>query len=328
MWREIKKIINTHNRFLITTHINPDGDGIGAACALKELLSQMGKQALIVTETPIPAKFQFLDYHQAYEVFDSERDYSLFQVLIVLDTHRKERIGRIKKLLEDPAVVVICVDHHEPTEILTAFTVIDTKACCVGAMIYTLYKECGFSLNTQAAAGIYTSVICDTGRFSYSSTNRKAHKIADECIKLGVDPDLMHSRLFQHVPLVEIKMFANVLKRMEMHLNNKVVVQQIFQEDYHNVDGIDIDIEHADLEYFNDFNKMIEDVECIVLLRELPGHQVRASLRSKSDLNINAVVEALGGGGHSKAAGLTCEGSLEDVKLKILSSLENLFAPK
>lgn len=325
MWREIKKIVLNNQNFLITTHINPDGDGIGAACAFTELLMQMNKNVKVITDGYAPTKFKFLDYHGKYETYDSANDYSGYDVLVVLDTHRKERIGRVAELLENPQLTVICIDHHEPTETFTPFTAIDAKASCVGAMVYTLYKEFGYDLNPRAAAGIYTSVICDTGRFSYSSTDRKAHKIADECIKLGVDPDEMNSRLFQHVSLAEVKMFANALQHMEMHLNNRVVVQQIFQEDYHNVDGIDLDIEHIDLEYFNDFNKMIEDVECIVLLRELPGQQVRASLRSKSDLDINPIVKEFGGGGHSKAAGLTCSGTLLDVKTKILALLKELF---
>lgn len=325
MWREIKKIIHGNQFFLLTTHINPDGDGIGSCCALIELLRMMGKKARLITDGPVPAKYAFLDFYRCFESFDPQKNYSEAQVLFILDTHRKDRIGSAAQLLNRPELISICIDHHEPTDVFTPHTIIDTNACSAGAMVYTLYKECGFELNERAAAGIYTSVICDTGRFSYSSTNRKAHKIADECIKKGVDPDVMNSRLFQHVSLAEIKMFANALQHMETHLDNKVVIQQIYQQDCHDLGGQDIDIEHLDLEYINDFNKMIEDVECIVLLRELPDSQVRVSLRSNSDLNISSIVAALGGGGHSKAAGVTCRGSLHDVKAEILTLLSVLF---
>lgn len=327
MWHDIKKIITQNQHFLVTTHVNPDGDGMGAACAFVELLLAMGKKVTVVTEGAVPAKFRFLDFHRTFEAFDPSKDYTAFEVLVVLDTHQKGRIGTVAQLLENPSLKVICIDHHEPTGVFTPFTAIDSKACCVGAMIYTLCKECGFDLNLQAATGIYSSVICDTGRFCYSSTSRKAHKIADECIKLGVDPDLMYSRLFQHVSLAEVKMVAKALQHMETHLNNRVVVQQIFQEDCHNLGGVDLDIEHIDLEYFNDFNKMIEDVECIVLLRELPAGYVRVSLRSTSGMDINPIVKALGGGGHSKAAGVTYRGSLLEVKKKILALLSEKLEP-
>lgn len=322
MWRDIKKIIFDNHNFLITTHVNPDGDGLGAACAFVELLKLMGKNARVITDAPVQQKFHFLDFYNLFEVFDPLKDYSDAQVLVVLDTHTKDRIGSIAQLIDRFNILSICIDHHEPLATFTPYTHIDPKACSAGAMVYNLFKECGFELNCRAAIGVYAAVLWDTGRFSYSSTNRKAHKIADECIKLGVDPDEMYSHLFQHVSLAEMKMFAKALQHMETHLDNKVIIQQILYEDYHNVNGVDLDIEHIDLEYFNDFNKMIEDVECIVLLRELPDGQVRVSLRSTSELDVNPVVRVLGGGGHSKAAGVTCTGALKDIKAQIIELLK------
>lgn len=325
MWRDIEKIVHKGNNFLLTTHLNPDGDGIGAACALMELLLQMGKSVRFVCDSPIPRKFAFLDYHSLFETFDPSADYSSVQILIVLDTHKRNRIGRLARLIDQPNVTSICIDHHEAADSFTTHVFIDPKACSVGAMVYTLYKESGYNLNMRAATGIYASVICDTGRFSYSSTNCKAHEIADECIKLGVDPDLMYSRLFQHVSLAEIKVFARALQGMETYLENKVVIEQIRYEDCEKMGKGIIDLEHVDLEYIHDFNNLIEDVQCFVLLRELPDNQVRVSLRSRPELDISSVVRALGGGGHANAAGVSWHGTLEGVKRRILELLCELF---
>ena len=327
MWREIKKALLQHRKFILTTHVNPDGDGIGAICALTELLITLQKDVRIVFDAHPPSKFDFLDYHHLWEVFSPSVNYDETEVVIILDTHKKERIGRVASVLDNQQITAICIDHHVATETFSQLTIIDPKACCVGAMVYTLFKESGCNLNVQAATGIYTSVICDTGRFSHSCTNRKAHKIADECIKLGVDPDLMYSQIFQHVSLAEMKMFAKALQHMETHLDNRVLIQQIFKEDYQD-SGSSLDIENMDLEYFNDFNKQIEEIECLVLLRELPDSHVRVSLRSKSDLDISSIVKVLGGGGHSKAAGVTMSGSLSEVKEKILGLLTELLLSK
>lgn len=325
MWRDIKKILHQRNHFLLTTHINPDGDGIGTACALIELLLHMGKKVRFICDSPIPRKFAFLDYHGFFETFDPKRSYEEFEVLIVLDTHKRERIGRLAQLIDRKGVTTICIDHHEVAQTFTTHMAIDPKACSAGAMVYTLCKECGFGLNIRAATGVYASVICDTGRFSYSSTSRKAHKIADECIKLGVDPDLMYAKLFQHVSLAEIKVFARALQGMETHLGNKVVIEQIRREDCETMGGIPIDLERVDLEYIHDFNNLIEDVQCFVLLRELGNNSVRVSLRSRPDLDISSVVRSLGGGGHANAAGVSWNGSLEEVKRRILDLLSDLF---
>lgn len=323
MWRDIKKIIHQHHHFLLTTHVNPDGDGIGAACALAKLLRLMGKNVRFVCDGPIPSKFSFLDFYGCHESYNPKKSYQETEVVIVLDTHRKDRIGAIAKLTENPKILTICVDHHQPSELFTPYNAIDPKACSAGAMIYTLYKECGYELDLQAATGIYVSVICDTGRFCYASTSRKAHKIADECIKLGVDPDLMYSRLFQHVPLAQMRMLVKALQRMEIHLENRVVVQQIFREDYEMENEEILDIEHADLEYLLEFNKMIEDIQCVVLLRELADNQVRVSLRSTSDIDVSLLMKPFGGGGHAKAAGATWKGSLQVAKSQILELIDH-----
>lgn len=325
MWQHIEKIFQSHHRYLLSTHLNPDGDGIGAACALTELLLQMGKQVRFVCDSPIPPKFAFLDYHHVHEIYHPEGDYSDCEVLIVLDTNKRERIGRLSQLIDKPGIITVCIDHHEVAEPFTPYLFIDPKACSVGALIYNLYKEIGIDLNLRAANGIYASIICDTGRFSYSSTSWQAHEIADECIKLGVDPDLMHTKLFQHVSFSEIKLFVKALQGMETYLDNKVIVQQIRKDD-----GIDLespidDLENIDLEYIHDFNNLIEGVECCILLREFGRNKVRVSLRSRTDLDISYLVRAFGGGGHANAAGLTWEGTADEVKGLILEQLGDLL---
>lgn len=325
MWRDIKKIIQSHQNFILTTHVNPDGDGIGAACALTELLVQMGKRVRFVCDSPIPRKFAFLDFHHTHEVYGADSNFDESEVLIVLDTHRKERIGRLSKLIDNPKIETLCIDHHEVADPFTHHLAIDPKACSVGAMVYALYKESGHVLNLNAATGIYVSIICDTGRFSYSSTSRKAHKIADECIKLGVDPDLIHHKLFQHVSLGAIKIFARALQGMEIYLDNKVAVQQILKKDCEDI-GEDVgDLEHIDLEYIHDFNNLIEDIHCFILLRELDNNRVRVSIRSRTYLDISHLVRSLGGGGHANAAGLSWQGSIEEIKDQILVLLRDLL---
>lgn len=277
---------------------------------------------------PFLENYAFLDFHKTHEAYKDDGDYRDVEVLIVLDTHRKDRIGRLARLVDDPRLITICIDHHIPVDPLTKHLVVDPKSCSVGAMVYTLYKDSGKELNLNAATGIYASIVCDTGRFCYSTTSRKAHKIAEDCIKKGVDPDLMYSRLFQHVTLAETKMFAHALQEMETFLDNKVAIEVIKKEDWNKLGGGCEDLEHIDLDYIHDFNNMIEDIQCFVLLRELDNNHVRVSLRSKVDLDISPVVQALGGGGHPHAAGLAWTGTLESIKKKLIELLRQvIYAP-
>ena len=195
MWQDIKNILLSRDHFLLTSHINPDGDGLGSACAMIELLLALGKKVRFVCDSPMPVRFAFLDYHHLFQAFDPEDRFDDCEILIALDTHIKERIGRVGEKAESIGLITICIDHHPACIPFANHCALDPTACSAGAMIYTLFKECGVELNHRAATGIYTSIICDTGRFSHSSTCQKAHRIADECLTLGVDPDQMHSRL-------------------------------------------------------------------------------------------------------------------------------------
>lgn len=322
MWSEIIPIIQQHSHFVLTTHVNPDGDGVGAASALTEVLHSMGKRVRFVCDSPLPEKFRFLDRQGVFEEYSPESDLSETEVLVVLDTHRQERIGRLSSLIGRRGLISICIDHHEITETFTRYTAIDPKASSVGMMVHTLIKELGLPLTRDAAEGIYASILCDTGRFSYSSTTREAHAVADECLSVGVDPNALYSKLFQRVPLKEIHMFSRVLNRMETHLGDKVAVQVLRQGD---LEG-GAELEHLDLEYVHEFTKMIHEVECVVLLRELPHQKVRVSCRSKNGLDMGRIMRQIGGGGHSKAAGATWEGNVEEAKRVVLELLGNCYA--
>lgn len=328
MWKEIKKVIRQHERFLLTTHVNPDGDGIGSAAALIELLKMMDKKVEFSCDSPIPLKFKFLDFYSLLRRYEPANDFADIEVLIMVDTHKKERIGRLSSLTAHPKIRTLCIDHHEVEGAVFPYAAIDPHASSTGSMVYTLFKECGFDLNLKAAMGLYASIVCDTGRFCYSSTDRKAHKIAEECIKKGVDPDWMYSHLFRQVTLAEFKLLAKILESMETFFDNRVILQTISQRDCQGL-GEDIDeILNSDLEYVHEFNKLVVGVECAVLLREMEGGAVRISLRSISNLPVNQVTRALGGGGHKMAAGALVKGTLSEVKLKVIGLLQEALLRK
>lgn len=322
MWRNIKKVLQEHQSFIISTHVNPDGDGVGSACALADLLISMGKKVRFVCEGSFPEKFSFLNFHNIQESYDSNNDYSDVEVVVIVDAHHPERLGKVAEILQNPDVVTVIIDHHQFTEELDENAIIDPTASSTGSMIYTLYKECGYELTREAAMGLYVSVISDTGRFCYSSTDRKAHKIAEECMKRGVDPDWMYSHIYQQVTLPEFKVFAKALQHMEEHFNNRVIVQKILKEDYQGYPAEVQEILQSDLEYFHEFNKIIAGVDCVVLLCERPENQVRISLRASGDFSVDQIATDLGGGGHPKAAGATLPGPVEDVKSRVLAEIQ------
>lgn len=314
MWREIIEVIRQHQHFLVTTHVNPDGDGIGAACALIELLRLQGKNVKLIYDSPIPEKFHFLDFHGTFNNFDPNADYAEVEVLIILDTYRRERIGRVAKLLDRKNVISLCIDHHRPSDTSVDHMAIDPNACAVGTMVYTLFKSSGYPLNQRAATGIYTSILCDTGRFCHATTSRKAHKIADECIRLGVFPETIYRQIFQQVSFNEMQMISQALSSMEQHLDSRVVFITL-ESDKHP------QLSELDLEYLHEFIKLLKPVDCIAVFRDLGNGKIRISLRSKGEYDVQTVAKTLGGGGHAQAAGATCDGPIAKLKSQVRTLL-------
>jgi bifunctional oligoribonuclease and PAP phosphatase NrnA len=324
MWRQVKELIQNKKEILLVTHQNPDGDGIGSCSALIELLNLLGKQGCLLTEEPIPAKFNFLNFRDAFYSLDGKIPERTPEAIFILDTHEEKRLGKVYQWIEAfPKVPIICIDHHCFTDSIADIQIIDEKACCCGSMVYTFFKELGIPLTLNAAKGIYTSVMCDTGRFSHSSTCRKTHKIADECIKIGVDPHYIYSEVYQQVSLKHIQYFMHSLERMEMYYSNRVVIQEISSEDCKKL-GDDFD----DLEFMHEFHKRIDVVEFVILLKEIELNKIRVSMRTKSNVDLTLIMHLFGGGGHPKAAGATINGGLEEVKQKLLKELENVFDEK
>lgn len=316
MWRNTKRIIEQNQRFLLTTHLDPDADGIGSAVALAELLIEMGKDVRLVCDSRLPGTLAFLDPRCLFESFDPNLDYSDCEVLMVLDTNHLARIGRVADLARSGKFSVVCIDHHMPTTPFTDQTVVDPDACSVGAMIYTLFKESGHALNLTAANGIYASIVCDTGRFSYASTSRKAHKLADECLRIGVDPDQIHVRMFQQIPVTHWRVFGRALQRMETYLDGRLVVQIIAYEDYR-----DLGVDPSELDFINEVNKSIKGAECSLFLRELADGSVRISARGSATVDVERPMRALGGGGHTRAAGVALPGPLMVAKERVVQAV-------
>lgn len=326
MWQDIKQIIEDNEEFLLTTHINPDGDGIGSAVALMELLLSLGKKVIFVCDTPLSEKFRFLDYHGLFCSLEEISQKLNPQVVIILDTSKEERIGKVAEWIYKEGVVSVCIDHHPVEKIFTPHAVIDSNACCVGTMIYSLYKhEYQKELNYQAASGIYTSIITDTGRFSYESTSQQAHQIAEACMNTGINPCEMYSRLFQQVPLYQVQIFKQALMAMELHCDQKVALWPIRYEDYASMCGDQHPVFHQDLDFIHEFNKGIQGIECGVILWELPDQRVRVSVRSKSSVNSTTLMAELGGGGHPHAAGAMLKDRFDTAKNRIISLLEKNF---
>jgi len=323
--RAFHEFVARHQRFLLTTHINPDGDGIGSEAAMALWLEASGKTVHVLNDSPVPSAFSFLTRTRPMDVFEpelAERRFSESDGLVVLDTSNRSRIGRLSPLLDRHVIPVAVVDHHAShTNGFGHVNVIEPEASATAEIVYDLIREAAAPITPEIAAALYVALMTDTGSFRYSNTDSKAHHMAADLLRYGLDPQRIHAQVHSHASAGRLRFFGEVLSSLAMHEDGKLVVLEAAPEQFrrHGLSG-------SDTEGLVDIPRTISDVEVVVLFSELEPGWVKVSLRSTGRVAIGQVASRLGGGGHPHAAGVLLGGTREQAKAKILPELSRLLA--
>lgn len=323
--RAFLDFIEHHQRFLLTTHINPDGDGLGSEAALALWLRARGKSVRVLNDSVVPPAFLFLARHVPMEVYEpeiAEQRFTEADALIVLDTSNRQRIGRVGSLLDRHAIPVAVVDHHvSHAQGFGQVNVIEAEASATGEIIYDLIREGGGELTGEIAEALYVALMTDTGSFRYSNTDTHAHRMAADLLGYGLDPQRLHSQVHSHASADRLRFFGEVLSALTLEAGGRLVVLEAAPEQFqrHGLVG-------ADTDGLVDLPRTIAGVEVVVLFSEVEAGKVKVSLRSTGRVAIDRVASRLGGGGHVHAAGVLLRGTRAEVKERILPELYRLIA--
>ncbi len=316
--------IAKHAKFLLTTHVNPDGDAIGSELAFARWLQGMGKDVRILNDSPTPAAFDWMCVHHTVETYEAARAEACFEwadALVVLDTGNRSRIGKLADHIDRHMIAVAVVDHHATHDGFGSVNVIEPARPSAASLVYELVRESGAPIDRAMADALYVGLSTDTGNFKYSNTDAGAHRMAAELVALGVEPQVVNLRVNATAPAGRLRFFGEVLAKLEMLENGRIVVIEASPEQFerHGLVG-------ADTEGLVDMPRVIAGVEVVVLVSEVVPSKIKVSLRSMGRVAIDGVVARLGGGGHQHAAGAQLRGSREDAKAKLLPELSRLLA--
>ena len=312
-----------HQRFLLTTHVNPDGDGLGSEVAMALWLGAMGKSVKILNDAAVPIAFRFFARHLPIEGFEpelAEQRFSEADALIVLDTSNRQRIGRLAPLLDRHAIAIAVVDHHvSHARGFGQVNVIEPGAAATGEIVYDLVRETEHPVTRAMAEALYVALMTDTGSFRYSNTDPEAHRMAAELVALGLDPQKLYAKVHSHAPAERMRFFGEVLSALELQADGRLVVLEATPEHFrrHGLSG-------ADTDGLVDLPRGIAGAEVVALFSEVDPGKVKVSLRSTGRVTIDEVATRLGGGGHAHAAGVMLHGSREDARARVLPELERL----
>jgi bifunctional oligoribonuclease and PAP phosphatase NrnA len=319
---KIHELIHESNQILLTTHENPDGDGLGSQIAMFNYISSLNKMCRIINITHISDNFQFLNENNQFETFNQEHIEWINNVdlTIVFDIGHSIRVGELKNYIFKDKIS-ISIDHH-PIKENEPFTYswIDVNAPATGFMIWELLTMGNIEkpIDKLSAMGLYTALVTDTGSFKYSNTTSQSHIMASHLINSGVKPQEITKNVFESRKLLHIQLLGDALNSLNFKFNNSVAWVMLTQEHFKSRNA-----NSKDIEGFADFVRSIENVEIAFTLIENEDKTIRVSFRSQGKYIINDIAKELGGGGHIYAAGAKVDSmSLEELEFKIINLIK------
>jgi phosphoesterase RecJ-like protein len=311
---QILTFINSHDNFLVSAHVNADGDAIASVIAVGLLMDQLNKKYyMILHDQEIDRRFDYLKGFNQIIHFNEKLDLQIESALI-LDVPGVHRLGDVAGLLPDKSHIAK-IDHHPPEDDFAMVNFADEHASSTTQLIYEILETAGISVDIDFARAIYTGIVYDTGRFSFSNTTARDMIIGGRMIDLGVDPAEINNRIFFENSFSALRTIGIGLANMESYLDGAV---NIIYLDYEKMNT-----DHqGEIEELANYSVAIRGGQVGLFIREIKPLFHKISLRSKGKVDVNQVAKAFDGGGHTHAAGCRIEGTKDQVIKMILDELK------
>lgn len=327
---QFKTLIGDAKRILISTHVQPDGDGLGAEVALYHYLKRARKSVRIYNPDLLPKRYKFLDPKGEILLGPGEVElWDQCDLWIIVDTNDPRRLGKLWNELPLRAKKIVFLDHHPdivPPENIqypaNAMVVSDVRSSSIGELLYQLFNELDIAkVNEDMALGLYVSVMTDTNSFRYARTTPESHEIAAEMVRFGVNPEEVYQAVYSTKDLSHVQLLGILLQNTKVSKSGKLAWMEL---------GLELRKKFKatadDTMSFLNILLVLRDAEVVCIFRqEDDGEMTRCSIKSKGKFIINKIAMDLGGGGHDYAAGLALDAPFEKVVETVTSRLEALI---
>jgi bifunctional oligoribonuclease and PAP phosphatase NrnA len=309
----ILDVLDRGERFLVCSHMRPDGDAVGSMLALGMVIEQMGKAADLVTADRIPLHYRQLPGADAIRTRLRIRGPYDAAILLECDSLQRTRLRGLEELF------LVNIDHHITGRDFAHLNWIDRSATSVGEMVYRLARAAGVAITPEMAQCLYTTILTDTGGFCYGNVRESTFALARELVEIGVDPIAIAQQVYFSAPASKLQLLGAALRRLKR--DGRLAWLWVTPQDTQRTRATE-----EDCEGIVNVALGMAGVDTVVFLCELPEGGIRVSLRSKGSLNVAAIAARLGGGGHQNAAGCTLEGPLPRARKQILAELRGAMA--
>lgn len=314
---QVVDIIRDHRSFVVLEHEKPDGDCIGSGLALVQGLQSLGKQAILVSQDPHPAIYDFLPGRPFYTraAYLEPADFAP-EVAVFLDCTDPERAGTAARLADGR--LWLNIDHHVSNSRFGVACLVDPDASATGELVYKVLKSLGVEITAGLATCIYVAIATDTGGFRYQNTGQGCLRLAAELLGKGVKAWEVAEQVFETRSVSSVLLLGQALSSLKLYRGGKVAAVTVTRE-MMKASGASPE----ETEGIIGYPRAITGVEVSLFFREdAEGKGFHVSFRSRTKVDVAEVAVSLGGGGHPRAAGALVAGSIEEVTAKVMVALD------
>jgi phosphoesterase RecJ-like protein len=321
--RALREMLRPGMKVALSTHINADGDGCGSEVGMAYLLAELGVQVRIVNPTPWPAMYNFL-LGPGVTNATSRGAAALADIdlLLVLDINDVRRLGVLADSVRALKVPIAVIDHHTAgDEPVGSVCVADKTACATAELVFDFARVTDLTITPAVAQALYCAILTDTGGFRFSNTSPRCHAVAAELLAAGVDPEEMYRRIYAQVSVGRLRLLRDALGTLEVDPEYPLAwisVEADALERYgvtnEELDGI---VEHP---------RSLAGTQLALFFRDLGHGKVKISFRSTGSVDVAEFARQYGGGGHAKASGALLQGTMAEVKARVLGDAKAYLA--
>jgi len=309
---------------VFTTHVKPDGDGLGSIAALRRWLIGRGKKVGTIVPTPPSPKYAFLDPDGTTQVAGRDVDLRSLappDLVCVVDTGTWLQLAGMEPLVAHSGAPVLVIDHHQTWDALADVPLIDPSAVAAAVMVHRLLAEAGAEMDPTTAMYLLTGLAVDTDWFRLPTVDAATLRLAASLVEAGAPPAEIYDRLYMSDDFARAQLRGRAIETIHPALDGRAMVMRLTQGLFREV-GADI----GDTENLINECMRIRGVQVGLMLVEAEGEEVRISLRSRPPVDILPVAKQFGGGGHHRAAGATCRGPMDRVEAEVLALVAEALA--
>jgi len=308
MLDEVLNQIGRRQKFILTSHARPDGDAVGSTLACAQILRSMGKQASVVLRDGVPGIYSPLPFTETVLHNTEQAPGAEAAIILECDSVARTRLTGLERHY------LINIDHHATARPFADVNWIDPDACATAEMIFRLACEAGVKISPEVATCLYTAVLTDTGSFCFHGTTERTFALAQELVRCGADPVRIAHNVYFSTQISKMRLLGAALS--SLHREGTLAWMHVDRSAMEHCHASD-----EDCEGLVNYALAINGIEVALFFRQESDGRFRVSLRSKGLVNVAAVAEGLGGGGHSCASGCGVDGPLSAAVERVLAQL-------